>query len=163
MSDERLRSQKARAVLIDADGKTVIANYNGCLMFPGGKIDSNETSKEALQREIKEELGIVIDKAAELFLTSRSRNSSYTALSGGLQTKKTTSTDYFRLDVNNIELGSAELSDKEKAGGFALELVAVDDLRNLAVNHQTDNLRWPIFRQEMLRVIDHLEGASKDE
>ena len=29
--------------------------------FPGGKVDINESNKEALQREIKEELNIIID------------------------------------------------------------------------------------------------------
>lgn len=35
--------------------------------FPGGKIEENETNKEALKREIKEELKVDINVAEELF------------------------------------------------------------------------------------------------
>ncbi len=34
--------------------------------FPGGKVESDETSEEALKREISEELGISIQSATEL-------------------------------------------------------------------------------------------------
>ncbi len=34
--------------------------------FPGGKVESNETSQEALRREISEELGVEIQTATEL-------------------------------------------------------------------------------------------------
>jgi len=53
--------------IIEQDGKFLIAQRpKGKSLefkweFPGGKIDENETEKEALRREIKEELGIDID------------------------------------------------------------------------------------------------------
>lgn len=39
----------------------VDGQFNGLWEFPGGKIESNETHKEALIREIKEELNIDIN------------------------------------------------------------------------------------------------------
>lgn len=35
--------------------------------FPGGKVEDNESSQEALQRELKEELGVIIQSPQYLF------------------------------------------------------------------------------------------------
>ena len=47
---------KVRAVILNNDGRALLVKYAGLYMLPGGKIDENETEKEALRREILEEL-----------------------------------------------------------------------------------------------------------
>jgi len=59
----------AAAILL-RDGEFLLAQrpqgkvYAGYWEFPGGKVESGETLREALQRELHEELGIVIDAAS---------------------------------------------------------------------------------------------------
>ena len=59
----------AVAVLIRSDGAALLAQrpeskvYSGYWEFPGGKIEPGEPVPEALRREIREELGIEIDRA----------------------------------------------------------------------------------------------------
>ena len=48
---------KARAVLVDKEGKILIVNTAKIILFPGGKVDYGETILEAVIRELKEELG----------------------------------------------------------------------------------------------------------
>ncbi len=54
------------AALIDADGRVLLSQRPkgkalvGLWEFPGGKIDANERPEDALIRELREELGIVV-------------------------------------------------------------------------------------------------------
>jgi 8-oxo-dGTP diphosphatase len=59
----------AAAVLIRADGTVLLGQrpdgkvYSGYWEFPGGKMESGEPVAEALRREIREELGVEIERA----------------------------------------------------------------------------------------------------
>lgn len=62
----------AVGVVLGRDGKVLItkrapdAHQGGLWEFPGGKLESSETSRVALNRELQEELGIVVDMARPL-------------------------------------------------------------------------------------------------
>jgi 8-oxo-dGTP diphosphatase len=65
----------AACALIDADGRVLIAQrpagkaMAGLWEFPGGKVDPGERPEDALIRELKEELGIVVNEACLAPLT----------------------------------------------------------------------------------------------
>jgi 8-oxo-dGTP diphosphatase len=65
----------AACALIDADGRVLIAqrpagkSMAGLWEFPGGKVDPGERPEVALIRELKEELGIVVNEACLAPLT----------------------------------------------------------------------------------------------
>lgn len=53
---------RVKAFIINSENKVLIARSNGGCQLPGGHVEKNETYEEALIREIKEEVGIIIDK-----------------------------------------------------------------------------------------------------
>jgi 8-oxo-dGTP diphosphatase len=65
----------AACALIDVDGRVLIAerpagkSMAGLWEFPGGKVDPGERPEDALIRELKEELGIVVKEACLAPLT----------------------------------------------------------------------------------------------
>jgi 8-oxo-dGTP diphosphatase len=60
----------AAAVILARDGRVLLAQrpagkaYAGYWEFPGGKIEPGESPREALARELREELGIIVRRAA---------------------------------------------------------------------------------------------------
>jgi 8-oxo-dGTP diphosphatase len=71
---ERDDTRVVAAVLHDADGRVLITQrpagkwMAGCWEFPGGKLESSETGRQALIRELAEELGVRV-LACEPLLT----------------------------------------------------------------------------------------------
>ena len=59
----------AACALVDADGRVLIAQrpagrpMAGLWEFPGGKVEAGERPEDTLIRELKEELGIIVDEA----------------------------------------------------------------------------------------------------
>jgi 8-oxo-dGTP pyrophosphatase MutT (NUDIX family) len=61
MADERVIRVSA-AVIVDDRGHVLVVRKRGttCFMQPGGKIDAGESALEAVQRELAEELDVVV-------------------------------------------------------------------------------------------------------
>lgn len=146
---------KARAIIVDKDETVVVMDYDGCLMFPGGKLDKGEDSRAAAIREVKEETGIEANNAEKLF-TFQLTAENYPERDGTITERRLVEVDYFLSKIANIELGQRELTEKEKLGNLVLRQVKLDELLDFVDVHETDNPRWPYFQEEMTTVVGRL-------
>ena len=70
----------AVAIIINSEREVLIAlrqahqHLGGLWEFPGGKVEVGEARSEALRREVKEELGLVVVKAVPLIEVSHDYN-----------------------------------------------------------------------------------------
>jgi len=102
------------AVISNANGDVLIAkrpddkHQGGLWEFPGGKLEQSETREQALTRELKEELGIVVDSCTPL-----------------IKIRHDYSDKSVLLDVWRVDAFSGEAHGKE---GQAIAWVSLDEL-----------------------------------
>jgi 8-oxo-dGTP pyrophosphatase MutT (NUDIX family) len=147
---------KARVIVIDELNQEVpIVDYDGCLMYPGGKIDDGETPVMAGRRELSEELGITIPEPKKLF-TFQLMAENYPERDGTITPQRLLETDYFLAKMPEIKLGQRNLTEKEKLGKVAIKLVKINQLLEHIESHKTENERWPYFKSEITIVTRRL-------
>ncbi len=63
MTNNKFIEVLVRAIIKDEQGRVLVCRKKGCdyYFFPGGHIEFGESSTQALRREIKEELGLVVE------------------------------------------------------------------------------------------------------
>lgn len=142
-------SLKARALLYK-DDSILLANYNGIHLLPGGKLESNENKLEALQRELKEETGILynIDELTELFVL-RYYQKNYLTIDNKILNRLVT-TYFYVAKYKGIDLNNTKRTKNEIEGNFKLELIDIDDL---SYSKENNNPRKKYFDRELQEVI----------
>jgi 8-oxo-dGTP diphosphatase len=83
---DRPVTEVAAGILLDTEGRYLLGQrpegkpYAGYWEVPGGKLEAGETVFNALQRELKEELGIVIESSQELTILEHDYPHAYVRL-----------------------------------------------------------------------------------
>ncbi|MFH1030206.1 MAG: NUDIX domain-containing protein [bacterium] len=107
----------ARAVIFDEDGNVALlyVTKDGYHKIPGGGIEEGESIKEALHREALEEAGCEIEITDELGLILEDR------------TQKNIFQINYCFIAKTKTIGEPNFTEKEKANGFKLEWLPIDE------------------------------------
>lgn len=146
-------AKKARLLSIK-DNKVLMCYYDGFWMFPGGKLDKNETSEDAIKREISEELGITLNSVKEL-ITVNTYAKNYPSRTEDKTINKKIKTTYFTTDEElTLYANERELSDKEKKGEFITGYIDIEKLIDIIDTcKMTEKQR--VFANEVLIVLNY--------
>lgn len=147
-------SSKVRAILMDEEKRVLIANYGGIILFPGGSIDNDESTNEAIIRELTEETGTLYKKEDLEFLTELNFFQKNYVKRDGRVLNRLIKTYYFRGTYKKGSLKLQHLTEKEKNDKFRLELIPLIKLKTHVLKNLNDNPRNIYFQKEMLEVID---------
>lgn len=134
----------ARAVLLDPNGQVYLLNVSkhDYHKLPGGGIDEGEDTKQALERELMEEVGCRAEIVADLGCIVEFRD--YEA--GGL---KQTSYCYLAKQVGEQQASALEVSELEE-GMFEVKAESIDDAIALLERDDPDNLEGKFIQKRDL-------------
>ena len=79
LNDDDIEMQviRVKGLIINSNGKILLAHNNNTYQFPGGHIDDGESIDECIEREIKEETGIDLEIKERPFLCITTYDNNY--------------------------------------------------------------------------------------
>lgn len=115
MSDSPIRI--AAAIIFDEAGHVLVVRKRGSSVFmqPGGKIEAHEAPAEALTRELKEEIALVVPPDQSIYLGK------FHAEAANEQGREVEA-DVFEVALTGVVAANAEIEEIRWVDPFALDL-----------------------------------------
>lgn len=149
--DIELKVVRVKALMINSNGKILLAHNNNTYQFPGGHTEENEDKKDCLKREVMEETGIDLDINEEPFLCITTYDNNYF----GSGKKVLNSIYYYRTFTDSLpNLSKTHYDELELATDFNLYYVNFNNLDTFLKNAINDGSIDINIAKEMIRVVD---------
>lgn len=150
--------RKVRAIIENDEGCFAISSEAGKYIFPGGKCDKEEDNLSAIQREIKEETGIVIPKESfrEILEIESMYDDAVDYRTNMVRPRHTITTYYYvktdqKINVDNMQLTQGEINEN-----FKIAFVNRDTLLKMLLEEHKDAMNWKLFYDENQVVVENI-------
>ena len=132
---EKFYRPSVRGIILDQNGKVtmIYSEKYHFYKFPGGGIEGDETHLETLEREIKEETGMILKPESvrefgEVLRTQKMQKDGKNVV--------LVQYNYYYLCETENEIGTQSLDDGEKEAEFVLKFVPIDEAIRVNNNFQ---------------------------
>lgn len=151
---------RVKALIINSQGKIILAHNNNTYQLPGGHLEENETTDQCIIREIKEETGISLEVKEGPFLCITTYDNNY--FNSGR--KVLNSIYYYRFftdEVPNFE--ETHYDSLELESDFNLFYLNFEGLESFLQKHMSSGEIDPKIGREMLHVMDEYHKMFPNE
>ena len=145
------QKEKVRAIIMNSKGEMIVCNCHGIFLLPGGKIEEGETEVQALQREIKEELGLEFNQKEIIpFKTDVVIQKNYPKTDGTITNREVKTHYYIIYSDQPINKNKIHLSKREE-GSFNYYYCNCNDVYKL-ISLESKNPGKTFFDKELLNI-----------
>ena len=150
--------RKVRAVIENEEGCFAISSEAGKYIFPGGKCDQGEDDLNAIQREIKEETGMIFDandfhKVLEL---ETMYENAVDYRTNRIRPRHTITTYYYVKTNQKINVDNMSLTEGEIKENFKISFVDRETLFKMLLEEHKEAMNWQLFYEENQVVVDNI-------
>jgi len=147
---------KVRAIIENDNNEFIISKEGGKYIFPGGKCEMNESKIDAIQREIKEETGIYMDKTdfRKILELETFYKDFYDYRTDSIKPRYTKTIYYYAKFKNKIDFTNMKLTEGEIKENFKIFYVKKEELLKILKENHSDAKNGKFFDEENKIVLD---------
>lgn len=150
--------QKVRAIIENQTGEIAISHEAGKIIFPGGKCETNENPKQAIKRELKEELGINFENInlSEELIIETFYNDYYDFRTKTIIPRHTITTYFYGKTNQSINLNNQSLTKDEISQKFKIFFTDKQTLIKLLTESHEEAFNGKYFDEENKIILEEL-------
>lgn len=151
-------TNKVRVIIFDDDNNIILTKYADMFMFPGGKVNKDESNIEALIREVQEELGIDVSKCNIIpFIEFNNYLNNYPKVENNQRINKLNRTIYYLIKTNiKINDKNKNLTEREIKNNFSTLNLQLNDAIEIVKNYKSNNPRNIYFKEEVIIIMEKI-------
>ncbi len=148
---------RVKALMINSKEEILLGESFGILQFPGGHLEEKETLKEALKREISEEVGLILHNDYDPYFAIKYYLKDFPVIGNN---RSIEIYYYYIFTDKKYNNKNIYLDDQEKNGNFTLKYVPLKEFKKYLEENSKKDISY-IINREMLLALKYLKKVRR--